>query len=65
LRWDQPQQRFVASSQAAGSKPVLSFIPFASPEAVGELVHQEFRLAKSFVVNSRANNNLEVHENKN
>ncbi len=33
LRWDKPRQRFVASSQAAGSAPVLSFIPFASPGA--------------------------------
>src|SRR5260370_10169506 len=33
LRWDKPKQRFVASSQAAGSVPVLSFIPFASPGA--------------------------------
>ena len=31
LRWDKPRQRFVASSQAAGSVPVLSFIPFSSP----------------------------------
>lgn len=31
LRWDKPRQRFVVSSQAAGSLPVLSFIPFASP----------------------------------
>ncbi len=33
LRWDKPRQRFVASSQGAGSVPVLSFIPFASPDA--------------------------------
>ncbi len=33
LRWDKPKQRFVASSQAAGSAPVLSFIPFSSPGA--------------------------------
>jgi hypothetical protein len=33
LRWDKPKQRFVASSQAAGKVPVLSFIPFASPGA--------------------------------
>ncbi len=33
LRWDKPKQRFVASSQAAGSVPILSFIPFASPGA--------------------------------
>ena len=33
LRWDKPKQRFVATSQAAGSVPILSFIPFASPGA--------------------------------
>src|SRR5207247_5143589 len=33
LRWDKPKQRFVASSQAVGSAPVLSFIPFSSPGA--------------------------------
>jgi hypothetical protein len=33
LRWDQPEKRFVATAEAAGSGPVLSFIPFASPDA--------------------------------
>lgn len=33
LRWDKPKQRFVASSQAVGSVPILSFIPFTSPGA--------------------------------
>src|SRR5437899_13080109 len=33
LRWDKPRQRFVASSQAAGSVPVQSFIPFPSSDA--------------------------------
>jgi len=33
LRWDKPKQRFVASSQAVGNAPVLSFIPFSSPGA--------------------------------
>src|SRR3989442_12471161 len=33
LRWDKPKQRFVASSQAVGSAPFLSFIPFSSPGA--------------------------------
>jgi hypothetical protein len=33
LRWDQPTQHFVASSQAAGGVPILSFIPFAAPDA--------------------------------
>jgi hypothetical protein len=31
LSWDQPMQRFVASSQGTGSVPILSFIPFVSP----------------------------------
>src|SRR5437899_227069 len=30
LRWDQPQQHFVVSSESAEGKPVLAFIPFAS-----------------------------------
>src|SRR5260370_4560011 len=33
LRWDKPKQRFVASSKAAGSGPVLSFISFSSAGA--------------------------------
>ena len=33
LRWDKPMQRFVATSQTAGSAPILSFIPFALPGA--------------------------------
>jgi hypothetical protein len=33
LRWDQPEERFVATAQSAASAPVLSFIPFASPGA--------------------------------
>lgn len=33
LRWDQPEKRFVATSQAVGSVPVLSFLPFSSPGA--------------------------------
>jgi hypothetical protein len=33
LHWDKPKQRFVASSQAVGNAPVLSFIPFSSPGA--------------------------------
>jgi hypothetical protein len=33
LRWDQPNQRFVASSQAPGAVPIESFIPFAAPGA--------------------------------
>jgi hypothetical protein len=30
LHWDKPHKRFVATAQAAGSTPILSFIPFAS-----------------------------------
>ena len=33
LGWDQPRRRFVATSQTAGSAPILSFIPFALPRA--------------------------------
>jgi len=51
LRWDQPRQRFVASSQAAGGVPILSFIPFAPPGA-DDAVPPEFSMAKSFVLNS-------------
>jgi len=64
LNWDQPTRRFVASSQAVGIEPILSFIPFASPDAVSELVPPEFSLAKRFVLNSGANTKSEAHENK-
>lgn len=33
LGWDQPSRRIVATSQTAGSAPILSFIPFALPGA--------------------------------
>ncbi len=56
LRWDQPRQRFVASSQAAGNGPILSFIPFASPVAAHALVPPEFLMEKNFVLNSATNN---------
>jgi len=65
LRWDKPRQRFVASSQGAGSVPVLSFIPFASPSAVHALVPPEFSTAKSFALNSDVSNDSEAHENQN
>ena len=65
LRWDQPTQRFVASSQAAGSVPIVSFIPFASPDAANDVVPAEFSTEKSFVLNSHRNINTEAHENKN
>ncbi len=65
LRWDQPMRRFVASSQAAGGMPILSFIPFASPDAPEALVPPDFSMAKRFVLNSGGSNNAEAHENKN
>jgi hypothetical protein len=65
LRWDKPKQHFVASSQAAGSVPVLSFIPFASPDAPDALVPQDFSMTKRFVLNSGGNNNAQAHEIKN
>jgi len=49
LSWDQPMQRFVAGSQGAGSVPILSFIPFASP--ANDVVPSEFSMVKSFVLN--------------
>src|SRR6266481_3430988 len=64
LRWDKPKQRFVASSQATGSVPILSFIPFASPGAAAAIVPPDFSMAKSFVLNSGGSNNAEAHENK-
>ena len=64
LRWDQPKQQFVASSQATGSVPILSFIPFASPCAAAAIVPPDFSMAKSFVLNSGGSNNAEAHENK-
>jgi hypothetical protein len=65
LRWDKPRQCFVASSQAAGGMPVLSFIPFSSPGTADALVPSEFSMAKKFVPNSDRSNNTEAHENKN
>ena len=51
LRWDKPTQRFVASSQAPGSMPVLSFIPFASHDAAHDVVPPDFSMTKSFALN--------------
>ena len=65
LRWDQPTQRFVASSQAAGGVPILSFIPFASPVAADAIVPPDFSMSKNFVLNSGVSNNKEMHESKN
>jgi hypothetical protein len=64
LRWDKPTQRFVASSQAAGSMPVLSFIPFASHDAAHDVVPPDFSMTKSFALNSDVTNDTEAHENK-
>lgn len=65
LRWDKPKQRFVASSQAAGGTPILSFIPFTLPGAAHDAIPPEFSMAKSFVVNSGVSSNAEAHENQN
>jgi len=58
LSWDQPMQRFVASSQAAGSVPILSFISFTSSGTAHDAVSPEFSMAKSFVLNSAKNSRL-------
>ncbi len=55
LSWDLPTQRFVASSQVAGSMPVLSFIPFACPDAADAIVPSDFSMSKSFVLNPATN----------
>jgi len=64
LRWDQPTQRFVASSQAAGGVPILSFIPFASPVAADAIVPPDFSMSKNFVLNSGVSNKTEAHKDK-
>lgn len=43
LGWDKPRQRFVASSQVAGSTPILSFVPFVSPSAAPAVVPRSSR----------------------
>ena len=58
LSWDQPMQRFVASSQGTGSVPILSFIPFTSSGTADDAVSPEFSMAKSFVLNSATNSRL-------
>lgn len=65
LDWDEPNSRFVLSSQAAGSLPVLSFIPFAWPGVADALVPLKLPIMKSFVVHSDVTENTEAHENKN
>jgi hypothetical protein len=65
LCWDKPQQRFVASSQAAGSKPIVPFVPFTLPAAVDAAIPAEFSMLKNFVLNSATKNAAQAHENKN
>lgn len=65
LRWDQPRQRFVATSQAADGVPILSFIPFSSSGSTPDLVSPDFSMAKSFVLNSDVSNNSKRPENQN
>ena len=55
----------MASSQAAGGVPILSFIPFASPDAADALVPPEFSMVKNFVLHSDSSKNTEAHENQN
>ena len=64
LRWDQPKQHFVASSQAAGGVPILSFIPFASPVAANAIVPPDFSMSKNFLLNSGVSNKTEAHKDK-
>lgn len=65
LRGDQPRQCFVASSQVAGSTPILSFVPFASPNAAHAVVPPEFSMGKSLALNWDVSNNAEAHGNQN
>jgi len=65
LHWDKPKQRFVASSQAAGGTPILSFIPFKLPGAAADVLPPDFSMAKSFVLNSPKKNVSEAHEKVN
>lgn len=46
LGWDQPRRRFVATSQTAGSGPILSVIPFASPHTADAIAAGEFSMEK-------------------
>ena len=64
LRWDQPTQHFVASSQAAGGVAILSFIPFASPMAADAIVPPAFSMLKNFVLNSGVSDKTEAHKDK-
>lgn len=64
LRWDKPRQRFVASSQAAGSVPILSFIPFAPP-GTRLPFSPGSRWVKSSELNLDVSSNTETGENQN
>ncbi len=50
LRWDQPRQRFVVTSQAAECVPVLSFIPFAPPGTARDLVPPESSMERNIAL---------------
>lgn len=65
LGWDQPRRRFVAASQTAGSAPILSFIPFASPRADDGLLPSDISVGKCFALNWDMNNDAEAHGNQN
>lgn len=65
LDWDEPNSRFVLSSQAAGSLPVLSFIPFAAPGVTDAIVPPGFSIVKRLVLHSDVTGNTGAHENKN
>jgi hypothetical protein len=64
LRWDKPRQRFVASSQAVGSVPILSFIPFTSPGACRLPFSPGSRWVRSSELNSDVSINTETDENQ-
>ena len=64
LGWDQPRRRFVATSQTAGSAPILSFIPFTSPRAAKAIFPVDFSMTKKFALNS-GHNRMKAHENMN
>jgi hypothetical protein len=65
LLWDKPQQRFVGSYQAAGSKPIVSFVPFTLPAAADATIPTDFSMLKNFVLNSARNNAALADESKN
>lgn len=62
LRWDQPSQRFVASSRAGGGVPILSFIPCVSPMTTDATIPPDFSMSKDFLLNSAGSNNAQTQE---